>query len=144
MLSVPLFILWLPKTSQFLYCHGDIRFNPHDGLKDITLQVTARNDLWYHSYIQIVRDTEYFDLPAPEDPFSHDESSDRLLHQLKLRINFLSDAAKFELWHLRLGHIGKEKLGGTHKHCNGVPKLRGNSFYKCPACLASKCTKNPV
>ena len=61
------------------------------------------------------------------------------------RINFLSDAAKFELWHQRLGHIGKSKLELTHKHCDGVPKLRGNAFYKCPACMAGKlCTKNPV
>ena len=31
-----------------------------------------------------------------------------------------------------------------HKHADGIPPLRGNTFYKCPSCMSGKlCTKNP-
>ena len=127
------------KRVNFDHCHGDIRFNARDGLEDVTLQVTAKNDLWYHSDIHIVKNTDDFEQPTAAP------STDPSSAQFQPRINFLSDSAKFELWHQRLAHIGKEKLESLHKYCDGVPKLRGNAFYRCPTCLSSKlCTKNPV
>lgn len=118
---------------------GDIRFTARDGLEDVIFQITCYNDLWYHSDLHIVQDNNASFLVESE---LHSNFSSP---HLGPRINFLSDAAKFELWHQRLGHIGMSKLELTQKHCDGVPKLRGNAFYKCPACMAGKlCTKNPA
>ena len=59
-------------------------------------------------------------------------------------INRLSDAAKWELWHQRMVHVGTQTMEQTHKHTDGVPMLRGNAFYCCPSCMPGKlCTKLP-
>ena len=127
------------KRVNFDHQFGDILFTAREGLEDVILQIKCCNDLWYHSDLCIIQDKDGI------DPIASDCPSDLSPPHLEPRINFLSDAAKFELWHQRLGHIGKSKLELTHKHCDGVPKLRGNAFYKCPACMAGKlCTKNPV
>ena len=127
------------KRVNFDHQFGDILFTAREDLEDVILQIKCCNDLWYHSDLRIIQDKDGIDPIASECP------SDLSPPHLEPRINFLSDAAKFELWHQRLGHIGKSKLELTHKHCDGVPKLRGNAFYKCPACMAGKlCTKNPV
>jgi len=124
------------KRVDFDRKMGDIRFTAREGLEDVFLQVTCINDLWYHSDLDIIQETDEYEPPVPDSPTDH---------SFQPKINFLSDGAKFELWHQRLGHIGKPKLEIVHKHADGVPKLRGNSFYKCPACMAGKlCTKNPV
>ena len=84
-----------------------------------------QNDLWYHTDLKVDRTANH--LISPE-----------------LRVNRLSDAAQFELWHQRLAHCGSGVLEEIHKHVDGVPKLRGNAFYKCPSCMSGKlCTKNP-
>jgi len=127
------------KRVNFDRKYGDIRFTAHDGLEDVILKIKCTNDLWYHSDLRIVQDQD------ASEPAVSPSSSDPSSVSFAPRVNFLSDAAKFELWHQHLGHIGKSKLEILHKHCDGVSKLRGNSFYKCPACMAGKlCTKNPV
>jgi deoxyuridine 5'-triphosphate nucleotidohydrolase len=104
---------------------GQLRFVAREGYEDMFFPLYSENDLWYHS----------------------DLSVDKTLNHLSsdgLRVNHLSDAAKFELWHQRLAHIGSGTLGIMHKSADGVPPLRGNAFYKCPSCMAGKlCTKNP-
>lgn len=50
----------------------------------------------------------------------------------------------FELWHQRLGHCGTKTLRVQHGHCVGIPRLKGNTFYRCPSCMQRKlCTKQP-
>ena len=62
-----------------------------------------------------------------------------------LQIKKLSYATSYELWHQRMGHCGQHPLKNLHKHAIGVPKLRGNAFYKCPSCMTRKiCIKQPV
>jgi dUTP pyrophosphatase len=81
------------------------------------LQLTCRNDLWYHA------------LPctSPSD---------------KATINKMSSAASYELWHQRTAHVGQRVLLDLHQHATGVPKLYGNAFYKCSSCMTGKlCTK---
>eukprot|EP00979_Chaetoceros_neogracilis_P010918 scaffold2615_cov146-Chaetoceros_neogracile.AAC.1 len=75
--------------------------------------------------------TDYPTLSVASNPSPSDDASDPSLH-----VNRLSDAAKFELWHQRLGHTGTRKLEEAHKCVTGVPKLRGNAFYKCPSCMS--------
>ena len=59
-----------------------------------------------------------------------------------IHLNALSDAARYELWHQRLAHCGTWAMENAHKHVIGVPKLRGNLFYKCASCMHGKlCTK---
>jgi len=119
------------QIVNFDHKYGDIRFTARDGLEDVILKIKCTKDLWYHSDLRIVQDQD------ASEPAVSDSSSDP--SSVRVRVNFLSDAAKFELWHQCLGHIGKSKLEILHKHCDGVP------FYKCPACMAGKfCTKNPV
>ena len=61
-----------------------------------------------------------------------------------IQINCLSDAALWELWHQRLAHPGTQVMEQAHKDVDGVPKLRGNAFYRCPSCMSGKlCTKLP-
>ena len=101
---------------------GYLEFIRSDSIDEANFRVmlVEDNGLWYHSEAGYVSSTS--------------DSS--------LQVNALSDAAKYELWHQRLGHCGAWALENAHKHCIGVPKLRGNSFYKCPSCMAGKlCTK---
>jgi hypothetical protein len=61
------------------------------------------------------------------------------------QLNRLSNAAKFELWHQRLGHPGLSTMQNIHKHAKGITALKGNSFYRCPSCMSGKlCTKVPI
>ena len=46
----------------------------------------------------------------------------------------LSKAAEYELWHQRLGHPGQKVMEMIHKKVKGVPKLKGNAFYRCASC----------
>ena len=110
---------------QFADCDsktGDIQLIGKNGTDNVTLPIISNNDLWYHA----------------EDSLSQINN-----HQPK--INRLSNAAKYELWHQRLGHAGSTIMESIHKHVEGVPKLKGNSFYRCPSCMSGKlCTKRPM
>ena len=99
---------------------GTIVLTGEPGVEDVRLPVTSINDLWYHEQ-------------SPMDKTS------------KATVRKLNAAAEYELWHQRTGHAGTTCLHNLHKHAKGVPKLRGNAFYRCPICMADKlCTKVPI
>ena len=59
-------------------------------------------------------------------------------------MNKLNIHQAYELWHQRLGHCGTKTLRVQHEHCVGIPRLKGNTFYRCPSCMQHKlCTKQP-
>lgn len=88
--------------------------------EDIIFKLYARNNLWYHQTTPITSTT------------STDTNT----------INKMSTAASYELWHQRLMHPGTNVMQTVHKHVKGVPKLNGNSFYKCMSCMTGKCEKS--
>ena len=53
-------------------------------------------------------------------------------------MNKLGNAARYELWHQRTAHAGQSVMESLHQHVDGVPKLHGNAFYKCPSCMSGK------
>ena len=96
---------------------GTITFHAKDGKESVSVNLTCQNDLWYHS--------------------TPSSSTD-----IKAKVNRISSAASYELWHQRTGHAGKSVLQYLHQHAHGVPKLRGNAFYRCPSCMSGKlCTR---
>ena len=100
--------------------------------------------LWYHTP-DIISTTEIMSTDHSCSNSNHDSSSATTNPTIQaLKINCLSDAAKHELWHQRLMHPGENIMRHQHNHCTGVPKLRGNAFWKCPSCLHGKGTKKPV
>ena len=111
---------------------------PREQHKDVSRTVIplyVENDLWYHtlSHTNAGNETDMYCQPcgtgAPPPTFM---------------INRLSDAAKWELWHQRMTHVGTRTMEQTHKHTDGVPMLLGNVFYRCPSCMPGKlCTKLP-
>jgi dUTP pyrophosphatase len=108
------------------YCNcednkGTIKLIGKDGQENLSFSIYGTNDLWYHS----------------DDSLTP--------NQMKPKINYLSNHAKFELWHQRLAHVGINTLENLHKHVVGVPPLKGNAFYRCPSCMSGKlCTKRPI
>ena len=105
------------------YCNveneeGIISFMNRDHQTAFLLSMTGTNGLWFHS------------LNPPS------------VNVKSIQVNTLSDPALWELWHQRLAHCGRWAMENIHKHAEGVPKLHGNAFYKCPSCMAGKlCTK---
>jgi hypothetical protein len=99
---------------------GDIQLIGRKGIENITFPIISKNDLWYHT--------------------TTIEPSNNIP-----KINRLSNAARYELWHQRTAHIGNSALEELHKHVKGVLKLKGNAFYRCPACMSGKlCNKQPI
>ena len=92
---------------------GTITLLGKHGNDNIVFKVFCKNNLWYHSANSINTQS----LP---------------------RINKISNAAKYELWHQRTAHAGESVLQNLHKHVVGVTKLHGNVFYKCHSCLSGK------
>ena len=89
------------------------------------IPLIGKNDLWYHQ----------------NSHTSHLEAC-TVTGQQNPTVNRLLDAAKWELWHQRLAHPGTRMMEEEHKHADGVPKLRGNAFYRCTSCMTNKlCTK---
>ena len=112
------FVGWM----QYSNCDtdtGDITLIGRNG-DDVRFATKSINDLWYHAKETIGITT------GP-------------------KINKLNSAAKYELWHQRTGHAGATTLESLHKHAEGVPKLHGNAFYRCPSCMSGKlCTKRSI
>jgi hypothetical protein len=83
------------------------------------------NGLWYY------HDTHgnFVDYPNP----SIMAESSTVCHLTKL-----SSAAQYELFHQYFGHPGERVMQQLHQHVDGVPLLRGNSFYKCLSCIHAK------
>ena len=109
---------------------GEVVLLGREGIDDLVMTTYKENNLWWHT-------PDHHPLCRP---LANDEVTDG-----DLRVNKLSNAAKWELWHQRLGHCGTRVLETIHKHVDGVPKLQGNAFYKCPSCMSGKlCTKQPT
>ena len=104
-----------------------------EGINDLVLPTVKSNNLWFLT-------PDHHPLCQPvihEDDNSTDATCPR--------VNRLSNAAKWELWHQRTGHSGSSVLECLHKHAKGVPSLQGNSFWKCPSCMSGKlCVKQPT
>ena len=101
---------------------GTITLLGHDDVENEILPVVCSNDLWYH-------ETSFL---GPQN-------------DMEAKINRLSNAARYELWHQRTAHAGSSTLEILHHHCDGVPKLKGNSFYRCPSCMQGKlATRQPI
>ena len=106
--------------------NGNITLIARDGYTDVVIPLIGRNDLWYHQHSHTTAPQTCHVIKSPARP----------------TVNRLSDAAKWELWHQRLAHPGARTMEEEHKHADGVPKLRGNAFYRCPSCMANKlCTR---
>ena len=109
---------------------GEVVYLGREGIDDLVMTTYRSNNLWWHT-----PDTNPLCRPMANDETTSED----------LRANKLSNAAKWELWHQRLGHCGTRVLENLHKHVIGVPKLQGNAFYKCPSCMSGKlCTKQPT
>ena len=118
---------------------GETVFLGRDGVEDLVMTTSMDNLLWFltpdhHPLCKpLLSDTA----PVCKKFEAHDP-------EVNLRVNRLSDAASWELWHQRLGHSGTSVLETIHDHAEGVPRLHGNAFYKCPSCMPGKlCTKQP-
>ena len=105
---------------------GHIELIGKHGQKNLIFNTVSDNDLWFHDPESLVVDNFSPSNPTP-------------------KIRKLSAAAKYELWHQRLGHPGINTMADIHKHVDGIPQLRGNPFYRCPSCMAGKlCNKQPI
>ncbi len=105
---------------------GELMFFDRDDHPDVHLPLYGDNDLWWH----VIQGN-------PERPVASEKG-------ITFSISTLSDAAKWELWHQQTGHSGRTVLESLYKHADGVPKLHGNVFYKCPSCMSGKATKQPI
>ena len=115
-------LMGLHQWSNVKTHEGQLKFVNHNNDSVFGVNMIETNDLWYHS-AQTASSQEHFSAQS-------------------ICVNSLSVAAKFELWHQRLGHCGSWAMENAHNHVIGVPKLRGNSFYKCAFCMNGKlCTK---
>ena len=111
---------WM-QFSHYDKKQGTITLLGRDGVENQSFRVTCSNDLWYHNS----------DTLGPVND--------------KAKINRLSNAARYELWHQRTCHAGTSTLESLHHHVDGVPQLKGNAFYRCPSCMTGKlATKQPI
>ncbi len=110
---------WL-QYSNCVSRKGTVTLLGHDGVDNEVFPVYSSNNLWYH------------------EPYSVGPTN-------MPRINKLSNAARYELWHQRTAHSGQKTMEILHHHADGVPKLKGNAFYRCPSCMSGKlATKQPI
>ena len=115
---------------------GKLVLTGRKGQPNLTFRTTGTNDLWFHDPNEFI---------LPNNVVNNLNSTSSALDKNRLTINRLSDAASYELWHQRLGHCGQTVLQCIHKYVKGVPKLRGNAFYKCPSCMTRKlCIKQTI
>ena len=77
---------------------GTITLLGTDGAENETFPTYSMNDLWYHE-------------PHTIGPIAN-----------TAKINRLSNAARYELWHQRTAHAGSKTLETLHHHADGVPK----------------------
>ena len=119
-LTIQQLLSWMAKVSELRLSTESTCFIGREGFTDMCFSLYSENDLWCHVNLKVDATT----------------SSVNHLLSLKLRLNHLSDEAK--------RHCGAWVLETIHKHVNGVPRLWGNAFFRCPSCMSGKlCTKNP-
>ena len=102
---------------------GHIWLIAQESYQDIHIPIYAVNNLCYHHHSHMVVDLTKWE----------DESGIP-------KVNCLSDAAKWELWHQRLVHPGTRVMEQQHQCSDGVPQLHGNAFWCCPSCMSGKLT----
>ena len=113
---------------------GHITIIARDNEDSVNIPLHGNNDLWFHAKSHTI----------PLDPTMPSDESDHSDMVCQPCVNRLSDAAQYELWHQRLAHTGTKVMEMLHKDADGVPKLRGNAFFRCPSCMSNKlCTKLP-
>ena len=145
---------------------GTITILSREGYDKVVIPIWGQNDLWYHTLSHHMPTSEKCSINCANAPSAYTKSEE--CKECKghtqntaypycqpvrsppppnlptIRINRLSDAALWELWHQRLAHPGTQVMEQAHKDVDGVPKLRGNAFYRCPSCMSGKlCTKLP-
>lgn len=104
--------------------NGYIQLIGRSNQDDLKLPTVCENDLWYHAQSSL---------------------GNNGITGASPKINRLSNAAKYELWHQRLGHAGSSVMQSIHNHCKGIPPLKGNAFFRCPSCMSGKlCTKRSI
>ena len=96
---------------------GHLGLMMRDGNK-VQFDMICVDNLWFHK--------------QAEQPTSVRQSKGSVV------INRLTDAQAYQLWHERLCHPGKTCMSCIHHHVKGIPQLRGNAFWRCPSCMASK------
>ena len=110
---------------------GHILLVAWEGANDVTIPLYQANDLCYHCQ-------SHYTL-CPKD-IANGLGMDNF--NRNFTINRLSDAAKWELWHQHLAHPGNCVTEQQYKHADGIPPLKGNTFYWCLSCMPNKlCTK---
>lgn len=123
---------------------GFLRFIAREGA-NVTFPLSSKNLLWFHKADTFVSDPMALrSMNIDQQCCSSCTSNASGSQFLPMTINRLSDAASFELWHQRLMHPGINTMKHQAQASLGVPPLKGNAFYKCASCMASKCTKKPV
>lgn len=123
---------------------GFIRFIAREG-PNVTFSLSSHNLLWFHAADTFVSEPLALrSMSTDQACCTSCESTTSESSLSSMKINRLSDAASFELWHQRLMHPGANTMKHQAKVSIGVPPLKGNAFYKCASCMASKCTKKPV
>ena len=93
---------------------GTLGFCLRNGDK-IEFDLKCHNNLWYHQYHKNLK-----------------------LENMGSVAKVMSDTQNYTLWHSRLGHPGSATMQSIHLHANGVPKLKGNTFFRCPSCMPMK------
>ena len=90
---------------------GHIQLIAREGYQDVDIPIYTVNDLCYHHHSHTVVDLTKW----------KNESGIPT-------VNWLSDAAKYELWHQRLVHPGSRVKEQQHQCSDGVPQLLALSF----------------
>lgn len=88
---------------------GEFQLTARDGVNHSTFSAYMCNKVWYH-YLT-------------GHSLQYDKSGEMIP-----TVRLLTDGTAHELWHHRLGHIGKTVTEIIHEHVEGVPKLQANQF----------------
>ena len=93
-----------------------VKFFYKNGLDHAYFDMKMKNGLWY----------------AYEKHYDQNQKNSTQQNKRPYEVvRRLSKAVEYELWHQRLGHPGQKVIDIIHNKVKGVPKLKGNVFYKC-------------
>jgi dUTP pyrophosphatase len=118
------------QFAHVLTGQGHITFYRTDGTNHTTFSLRMQNGLWYN-------DTDILHcFPGPTTAKSK---------QHKAIAHRLTGMARYELWHQRSCHCGKQKLTQLHKHVDGFgDPLKGNAFWLCASCVHASQTARAI
>ena len=118
---------------------GHITIIARDGEDSVKIPLHGNNDLWFHTKSHTAPlDNNNKPPLEPETSDGTNMFSSALSMELLYQpcVNRLSDAAQWELWHQPLAHSGTTDMEQLHKDDDGVPKLCGNAFFRCPSFMS--------